>query len=97
MSVEVIPADTEVQESLIDYPLFFPIKVMGKNEEHFVHEVVAAVRLLQPGFDAASVELRPSSKGNYLALTVSPWVENREQLDSIYRALTSHPLVKYVL
>jgi hypothetical protein len=97
MSVEIIPADTPVQESLIQYPLFFPIKVMGKNEPHFVHDIVREIRTLVPNFDATSVVLRASSKGNYLALTLSPWVENREQLDSIYRMLTAHPLVKYAL
>ncbi|MBJ7835629.1 DUF493 family protein, partial [Neisseria meningitidis] len=36
-------------------------------------------------------------KGNYTGATVQVKVENQEQLDNIYRALTSHKLVKVVL
>jgi putative lipoic acid-binding regulatory protein len=43
------------------------------------------------------LEKRPSRAGNYIGLTVSIHVQNREQLDEIYRTLTTHPLVKYVL
>ena len=47
--------------------------------------------------DAASVELRPSSGGKYLGVTITITATSREQLDDLYRALTSHPLVKVVL
>jgi putative lipoic acid-binding regulatory protein len=43
------------------------------------------------------MEMRPSRNGNYLGLTVTVWVTSREQLDDLYRALTSHPMVKVVL
>jgi len=49
------------------------------------------------GFDAATVELRDSSKGNYLGITITVTATSREQLDDLYRALTSHPMVKVVL
>ena len=48
-------------------------------------------------FDAASVEQRPSKAGNYLGLTITITATSREQLDAIYRELTSHPSVKLVL
>jgi putative lipoic acid-binding regulatory protein len=37
-----------------------------------------------------------SAKGNYLALTFTFQAQNREQLDALYLACTSHPLVKVV-
>jgi putative lipoic acid-binding regulatory protein len=43
------------------------------------------------------MEMRPSSKGNYLSLTVTVRATSREQLDNLYRALSSHPMVKVVL
>ena len=50
-----------------------------------------------PDFHAGKMELRPSSKGTYLSLTVTVRATSREQLDNLYRALSSHPMVKYVL
>jgi putative lipoic acid-binding regulatory protein len=50
-----------------------------------------------PDFDPASVEMRPSSAGNYLSVTVTIEARSREQLDALYRALTGHPKVMMVL
>ena len=85
------------EQSLIEYPVRFPIKVMGMNNDEFVAAMVAVARSFEPGFDEAWLERRPSRAGNYLGLTVSIHVTSREHLDNIYRALTSHPQVKYVL
>lgn len=50
-----------------------------------------------PGFDTDTIEQRPSKAGNYIGLTLSVYVTNREQLDELYRTLSSHPMVKVVL
>jgi putative lipoic acid-binding regulatory protein len=85
------------QESLIEYPSRFPIKVMGAKVDGFVHAVTAIAVEFDPTFDASTVELRSSSQGNYLGVTITVTATSREQLDALYRALTSHPLVKVVL
>jgi len=85
------------RESLIEYPCDFPVKVMGVMQDGFADAIVALVQGFDPGFHAGKMEMRPSSKGNYLGLTVTVWVTSREQLDDLYRALTSHPMVKVVL
>lgn len=85
------------KDSLIQYPSAFPIKVMGAKVDGFVHAVTTIARRFDPGFDAATVELRDSSKGNYLGITITVTATSREQLDDLYRALTSHPMVKVVL
>ncbi len=86
------------EQSLIEYPSAFPIKVMGVHADEFVAAVVTIAQTHDPLFDAdRHLEKRPSSAGKYLGLTVTVTAISREQLDTIYRALTSHPLVKYVL
>jgi putative lipoic acid-binding regulatory protein len=85
------------EQSLIEYPSRFPIKVMGVNADGFVHAVTDIAKRFDPGFDAASVELRPSSAGKYLGVTVTVTVTSREQLDELYRTLSTHPQVKVVL
>lgn len=82
---------------LIEYPSDFPIKVMGAAHADFTATMVELVLLHDPEFDASKVEFRPSSKGNYVGLTMTVRAVSREQLDNLYRALSSHPMVKVVL
>jgi len=89
--------DIPPDQSLIEYPSRFPIKVMGANVDGFVHAVVEVARRFDPGFDAATVEMRPSSGGKYLGVTVTITATSREQLDELYRTLSTHPMVKVVL
>jgi putative lipoic acid-binding regulatory protein len=84
-------------DSLITYPCDFPIKIMGVTQDTFAQTIVDVVLLHDPEFDADKMEMRPSSKGNYLSLTVTVRATSREQLDNLYRALSSHPMVKVVL
>lgn len=84
-------------DSLIEYPSQFPIKVMGARVDGFVHAITSVAREFDPAFDAATVELRESKGGKYLGVTITVTATSREQLDNLYRALTSHPLVKVVL
>ena len=84
-------------DSLIDYPCDFPIKIMGAMQDTFAQTMVDVVISHDPEFHAGKLEMRPSTKGNYLSLTVTVRATSREQLDDLYRALTSHPMVKIVL
>lgn len=84
-------------DSLIEYPSKFPIKVMGANVEGFVDEVVRLAAAHDPGFDAATLTTRLSAAGNYLGVTVTITATSRPQLDALYQALSSHPMVKVVL
>lgn len=91
------PPDIPPEQSLIEYPCRFPIKVMGAHTEEFFSAMMIIARAFEPEFDETSVERRPSRAGNYLGLTIAIHVTSREQLDEVYRTLTTHPLVKYVL
>lgn len=89
--------DIPPEQSLIEYPSAFPIKVMGAHVEGFVEAIVMVARQFDPGFDPATVEQRPSKGGNYLGLTITITATSREQLDELYRTLSTHPMVKVVL
>ena len=91
------PAELAPERSLIDYPSAFPIKVMGQNVDGFVHALTQVARRFDPAFDAATIELRPSSGGKYLGVTLIVTATSREQLDELYRTLSTHPMVKVVL
>lgn len=87
----------EPEASLIEYPLDFPIKVMGKNAPGFAQAVTAIVLRHAPDFDAQTVEMRPSRKNTYLGLTFTIRATSREQLDALYTELSGHPMVAMVL
>jgi uncharacterized protein len=92
-----LPPDIPPEQSLIEYPSQFPIKVMGAHVDGFVEAIAHVARQFDPGFDASTIEQRPSKGGNYLGLTITITATSREQLDEIYRTLTTHPMVKVVL
>ena len=85
------------KESLITYPSLFPIKVMGVKADGFVHAITVIAQQFDPSFDASTIELRPSKAVNYLGVTITVTATSREQLDELYRTLSTHPMVKVVL
>jgi uncharacterized protein len=93
MTMREIPPE----QSLIEYPSQFPIKVLGHNVDGFVEAIVAVARQFDPGFEAAGIETRPSKGNNYLGVTITVTATSREQLDELYRTLSTHPMVKVVL
>jgi uncharacterized protein len=84
-------------DSLIAYPSLFPIKVMGEKADGLVHAITAVARQFDPTFDASTIELRESSGGKYLGVTITVTATSREQLDELYRTLSTHPMVRVVL
>ena len=92
-TMQDIPPD----QSLIEYPSRFPIKVMGANADGFVHAITTIAKQFDPDYDASTVEIRPSSGNKYLGVTITVTATSREQLDELYRTLSTHPMVKVVL
>jgi uncharacterized protein len=84
-------------DSLIEYPSAFPIKVMGAHVEGFTEAVIAVAQQFDATFDASTIEARTSKGGNYLGITITITATSREQLDELYRTLSTHPMVKVVL
>lgn len=88
---------TEERKTLLEFPCDFPIKIMGARVDDFAQTVLEVVLRHAPDFDAATMQMRPSSKGNYLSITCTVNATSQAQLDALYVELSSHPLVKVVL
>ena len=84
-------------DSLLTFPCAFPIKVMGRTQDGFAQAILDVVNRHAPDFDPATLEMRASSAGKYLSLTCTINASSREQLDNLYRDLSSHPMVALVL
>jgi putative lipoic acid-binding regulatory protein len=87
----------EPKESLIEYPCDFPLKVFGEAQQGFAQAIASVVQAHAPDFDSTTIEMRSSSNARYISLTCVIRATSREQLDNLYRDLTSHPMVKMVL
>jgi putative lipoic acid-binding regulatory protein len=85
------------KDSLIEYPTDFPLKIFGEAKPEFAQAIADVVLAHAPDFDSATIEMRSSNNAKYISLTCTIRATSREQLDNLYRALTSHPMVKMVL
>ena len=84
-------------ETLIEYPSDFPIKIMGESTDGFTQTILDIVLRYAPDFVTSSIEVRPSKNGKYTSITCTINATSREQLDNLYRELSGHPMVKIVL
>ena len=91
------PAPVAAQVSLLEFPCEFPIKIMGRTRDGFAQAMVEIVCRHAPDFDAATLEMRTSSAGNYLSVTATVNATSRDQLDALYRELIANPMVAMVL
>ena len=86
-----------MEESLLEYPCDFPIKILGHTQAGFAQAVVEIVRRHAPDFDGGTVGMKTSKHGKYLSITCVIRAQSREQLDRLYRELCDHPMVVMVL
>lgn len=84
-------------EEPIQFPLRFPIKVMGATKGDFQALVISIVKRHVPDFDDATVEQRDSRNKRFVSVTVTFTAISRDQLDDLYRELTAHDEIVYVL
>lgn len=77
-------------ESVIEFPCAFPIKMMGRDTPEFR---VTARQLIEnhvgPVADE-SVQINLSGKGNFVSVTVTVTATSQQQLDDIYRDVSGH-------
>lgn len=85
------------EETLLEFPCRFPIKVMGKTCSELELIAIEIVRRHAPDLYEGAVTTRPSKDGNYIAVTILVEASSKQQLDAIYQDLTDHPHVLMAL
>lgn len=86
-----------MNDTLMQFPCEFPLKVMGRRSDDFRSIVIGIVQKHAGPIDSGQIEERPSKDGNYLSVTCTFRAQSREQLDGLYRELTSCERVLVVL
>ena len=82
---------------ILHFPCEFPLKVIGLVSDDFEGFVLAIVRKHVPDLDSGSIMTKPSSKGRYISVGVKFTAESRAQVDALYRELSRHKRVKWIL
>ncbi|CZG05430.1 TPA: DUF493 domain-containing protein [Legionella pneumophila] len=83
--------------TLIEFPCYFPIKIIGINSELLLNEIRQIVINHFPTFKNEHLTHKTSEQDKYLAITVTVYAENQISLDGLYQDLSQHPAVKMVL
>ena len=87
----------KLEQSLLEYPCDFPIKILGHTQAGFAQAVLEIVQRHAPDFSGETVSMKASKRGKYLSVTCVIRATSREQLDRLYRELCDHPMVVMVL
>jgi hypothetical protein len=84
-------------ESFLQFPCDFPIKIMGKSTSDFEIFVFTTLHKHFPALPESAIQQRLSKDGTYLAITVIVPATSKDQLDAVYRELTSNKEVLMAL
>jgi putative lipoic acid-binding regulatory protein len=82
-------------DELLEFPCMQTFKVMGIASDALPDQVISRLQELAPG--DYSPTIKPSSKGNYHALSLPVRVTSKEHMESIYTELSKLELVRVVL
>ena len=77
------------EDTLLEFPCDFPIKMMGAATDEFRSLALGIVTGHFGTLDPDKIEERPSSGGKFLGITVTVRAESKAQLDAAYTELTS--------
>ena len=81
----------------LEFPLIFPLKIIGVNEDDFEGFAVEIVRKYFPDLLAENITSRPSNGDKYLAVSVEFWAESRDKIDALCAELATYSRVKMLL
>lgn len=85
------------QQTPIEFPCDFQVKVIGKNEDHFISEVITITSKYFPTFNQALIRKQVSKNGRYLSMTLTVYAQNQKILDALYTELSQHSNAHMVL
>lgn len=85
------------EETLIQFPCDFPVKIMGFNTNNFFEDIKKITLSHFPDTPEQKIVSKPSKGNMYLGITVTVHVKDKVSLDNFYKAVTKHPHIKMVL
>lgn len=78
------------EESAIEFPCEFPIKMMGRDTPEFRATAKSLVENHVGPLGDDAVATAQSKKGNFVSVTVTVTATSQQMLDAIYMDVTAH-------
>ena len=82
---------------VLEYPIPFPLKVIGLDEPDFEDFVIAIVRTHVPELMEENITSKLSSGDKYRSVSFQFMAESRVQMDALYAELSSHKRIIMIL
>lgn len=77
-------------ESALEFPCEFPIKMMGRDTPEFRATARALVEKHTGAVDDGAVQAASSRNGRFVSVTVTITATSKRQLDEIYQDVSDH-------
>jgi putative lipoic acid-binding regulatory protein len=78
------------EESVIEFPCVFPIKMMGRDTPEFRATARELIENHVGPLAEEAIQVNLSGKGNFVSVTVTVTATSQQQLDGIYRDVSGH-------
>ena len=85
------------EDSLLKFPCEFPIKMMGRDTPEFRETARSLVEKHTGPIDDVAINDALSRNGNFVSITITVNATSQEQLDDIYRDVSSHDAILMAL
>lgn len=92
-----IQSDNEANQSLMEFPCAFPLKVFGHDQAQLEQVTIEIICEHVANAEITEIKAKLSKTGKYTSLTLTFEVQNKQQLDKIYLALSKHDAVVMTL
>ena len=77
-------------ETLLEFPCDFPIKIMGRESPEFQALARALVEKHTGPLNDDAIKSSLSRNGSFVSVTVTVVAQSQQQLDDIYREVTAN-------
>ncbi len=88
---------SDENDPIIEYPIHFPLKVIGLDEADFADFVIGIVRRHVPELLEENITSRLSGGDKYRSVSFEFIAKSREQVDALYVELSSHKRILMIL
>lgn len=94
-SRKLTETETPGQDTLLEFPCEFPVKVMGRAADDFEQRVTAIILSHAQQYSGTGVTINRSGGGKFIGVTVTIEAHSKDQLDRMYQELADceHVLV----
>jgi uncharacterized protein len=80
-----------------EYPVQLSLRVIGEDRDDFAGLIFTLVSGHVQGLQQENLKARSSREGKYVSVTINFQVQNKAQLEAIYKELSGHKRVLMVL